>query len=211
MVQPKPSHSVASEEGASEPRVTLSNLDAALARSNYFGFLAAAVAILGVAVATGAGRTISMNWITGVAVPCLIGAAFPVLYIRSALTSGLNTDSRGQLKGIFVILAIAVVIGFCVRDLERTLGLALGGPTKAIDATFQRARFYSRARCHESDSFELSDARVVKVCVRHWLWPKLITTELGEEEHVTLLVQSNFVGDTVVGIRRSGVTRSPED
>jgi hypothetical protein len=154
----------------------------------------------------GSGTTISMNPLFGTVIPSLTAATFIGLYVWMLTQPKTKTVISNGAKLAWAILSgtvCAAVLGFFVRDSLRTLGAGLGGETRALEAAVERTRgSYGRGRCREFATFELSDERLVEICVRHAFRPDLIDSELGAWEPVTLIVKSNAVGDTVVRIIR---------
>jgi hypothetical protein len=190
----------------------------ALRRIHGAAGIVVATALLGIwlVTLTGLDTSISMSPISSVVIPGLIGALFLGAYLRRVLQFSAEPNSEPwrkwniESKSVHVTLAVmaglvcAGLLAYFSRDAMRVLAAALGGETKTLTATVQskRTTYGVRNRCREFATFELSDGRAVEVCVRHKYRPDLIQSELDDGERVTLTVQSNQVGDTLIAVAR---------
>jgi hypothetical protein len=153
---------------------------------------------------TGLDTTTSMNAIFGTLIPGIAAAGSLALMLPRVFASLAKPGNSGwdYLKVLLGVIVISALVAYLVRDGIRTLGVVLGGSVSSIDATVQGTRTTARGRCEEFATFQLEHARTVEVCVRRRFRANLIDTHLDSNEQVTLLVQSNLIGEAVVGIRR---------
>jgi hypothetical protein len=177
-----------------------------------------ALIMLGVTfvVRVGMDDTVSMDPIFGVVVPAATGAIFVGWCIRRIQRVHPERDDKNWTRmGIqspdnrlavltLGAVCVAALIAYVTRDAIRTLGAALGGPTHALEATVSQTRQQTsprgRNRCLEQATFASQGADPFEICVRHRYRGNLIDSELHDGESVTLIIQRNLIGDSIVGI-----------
>jgi len=162
----------------------------------------------------GPDTTISMNPVFGVVVPalaaCLLLGFCWRLFKKDPTVRvfrvnwGIKSEDTRQAILVVAMLASAGFLGYFVRDCMRTLAATLDGERRSTSAMVEGTSVSDGAgiRCREFATFELQNGRAVQICVRHRYRPDLVTTDLDVLEHVTLILKSNLIGDSVVRIVR---------
>ena len=168
-----------------------------------FGALLAMLFVLRI----GPDTTISLSPAFGVGMPVLTACfvlGFCWRWFKKVRT-GKGPQTFGRVVVVLIwSLGMAGGLGLFVRDSMRTLAAALGGETRSVSAVVDgtRASIRRRNSCRERATFELQNAGVVQLCVRHAYTSDLIDSDLAETEDVTLVIKHNLIGDSVVRILR---------